>query len=429
MKKFLLFLLLFVTQSTLANLITNTVVDGCSGEVLGINDNVTIEAIFEPINTTCQPGYYLPVNTLKCEQCPSEATCSPGTYSFSETKSRGIVYNDVISYDKPYGCAQNLLGFDDKVSFDAVFRPMVITCNPGYYLLANNIECTQCPENNYCVGGTYTFDETITQGITTCPTTYPNSEIGAGSDTQCYTSCAVDTVSKASKVTGNDYYGNGIDTCEPAECIAGWHIKSGLNLNDTIGEESSTNSAHIDNTGSFNEMNYYGNNTNNQDYYGISDTNSFAVDYGVYGMVTGHGYCSNTQPNNTPNIFDNITDQTGHENATSCYCQINKFTPVGGQETIITSAPWVYNDEASCDKQSCAQQCANSLAHSLEYRYIIFEASTPLKTCEKNTININWNPDNENTHTINQCTYEESIILPSDPVKPGYTFTGWKLVE
>ena len=49
--------------------------------------------------------------------------------------------------------------------------------------------------------------------------------------------------------------------------------------------------------------------------------------------------------------------------------------------------------------------------------------------CTANTINIDWNPDNNGAHTINQCTYEGAIEVPADPVKPGYTFTGWKLVE
>jgi hypothetical protein len=51
-------------------------------------------------------------------------------------------------------------------------------------------------------------------------------------------------------------------------------------------------------------------------------------------------------------------------------------------------------------------------------------------TCAANTINIDWNPDNGGEHTVNQCTYEGAVTLPTpDPVKPGYTFTGWKLLE
>ena len=45
-----------------------------------------------------------------------------------------------------------------------------ITCNEGYYLPANATECTICPGDSYCGGGTYTFNETLAQGITACPT-------------------------------------------------------------------------------------------------------------------------------------------------------------------------------------------------------------------------------------------------------------------
>ena len=49
--------------------------------------------------------------------------------------------------------------------------------------------------------------------------------------------------------------------------------------------------------------------------------------------------------------------------------------------------------------------------------------------CTKKKININWNPDNGGDLIQNVCTYDEDILFPSDPVRPGYTFTGWKLVE
>ena len=51
-------------------------------------------------------------------------------------------------------------------------------------------------------------------------------------------------------------------------------------------------------------------------------------------------------------------------------------------------------------------------------------------TCAANTIYIDWNPDNGGDHIKNMCTYDGEITLPTpDPVKPGYTFTGWKLVD
>lgn len=49
--------------------------------------------------------------------------------------------------------------------------------------------------------------------------------------------------------------------------------------------------------------------------------------------------------------------------------------------------------------------------------------------CVENTININWNPDNGYDTFQSACDYNQEITMPEDPVRPGYTFTGWKLVE
>ena len=50
--------------------------------------------------------------------------------------------------------------------------------------------------------------------------------------------------------------------------------------------------------------------------------------------------------------------------------------------------------------------------------------------CVANEINISWNPDNGADNVQGMCYYGSDVLLPiPDPVKPGYTFTGWKLVE
>ncbi|MBR2511201.1 MAG: InlB B-repeat-containing protein, partial [Alphaproteobacteria bacterium] len=49
--------------------------------------------------------------------------------------------------------------------------------------------------------------------------------------------------------------------------------------------------------------------------------------------------------------------------------------------------------------------------------------------CQNNKININWNSDNGTESVQGMCYYDYGIHMPADPVKPGYTFTGWKLLE
>ena len=121
-----------------------------------------------------------------------------------------------------------------------------------------------------------------------------------------------------------------------------------------------------------------------------------------------------------------------------CYCQMDGFTPTGGTKEIVTSAPWVFDaDHGSADE--CASNCASFCADVLQYdevdnrafRAVVYGALGVSQSgiCSANTINIDWNPDYGGAHTQNMCTYDGAITVPADPVKPGYTFTGWKLVE
>ena len=348
-------------------------------------------------------------------------------------------------------CTVDVLGVSDNnavANTIATWDLKDYECGAGQYLLETetNVECTECPTGSYCPGGTYTV-ESENNGKNTCPTTHPNSATGAGADTQCYTACTVDMVAKATAVTGNDYYGTGTDTCEPTACVAGWHVKPGMDIGETIGEEAGTNSAQIDNTGSFSEMNYDDKGSKGQEYYGISGPMSFAVDYAGKGMLTGHGRCSTqagvrefdwgTQTGGEITIVNNLADETGTEGAKYCYCQVDGFTPTGGDKVMVTSAPWVFTDDRGSAAE-CASGCAGSCANGMQNGHVYVLAfraavmnSLPVSpaTCAANTINIDWNPDNNGAHTINQCTYEGAIEVPADPVKPGYTFTGWKLVE
>ena len=112
--------------------------------------------------------------------------------------------------------------------------------------------------------------------------------------------------------------------------------------------------------------------------------------------------------------------------------------PTNGDKAAIISAPWVWDGNFQYES-SCADSCANVCADfSLSYeeddialaaaRYGALDY-VEVATCAANTINIDWNPDNGGDHTQNMCLYDGAITLPDDPVKPGFTFAGWKLVE
>ncbi len=103
---------------------------------------------------------------------------------------------------------------------------------------------------------------------------------------------------------------------------------------------------------------------------------------------------------------------------------------------ISVDMPWV-----TSDKQEYLQSLETKLYSvvildafgdehvSEDFMKDLEESRNSVSYCAANTINIDWNPDNNGEHIKNMCTYDGSITVPSDPVKPGYTFTGWKLLE
>lgn len=138
--------------------VTENVVAGCNGPMI-------INAVFQKSTYQCNAGYYLPAGAEKCQICPENYTCPGGTYDFDESKSQGLIFDALITENVPNGCKIELSG----KSLVAIYIPTDYSCDAGYYLPANQVECTICKQNNYCPGGIYSFDETIDQGIASCP--------------------------------------------------------------------------------------------------------------------------------------------------------------------------------------------------------------------------------------------------------------------
>ena len=165
MKKFLFILFVLLPGNVMAD-----------KEICG--DTYYYRAEFEPIVYNCGVNQFLPAGAISCEECPVNHTCLGGTYTFNATQTQGLDDGDILVVDAIGSCVKNF-----NKSYSAIFEPITYTCTPGYYLPANMDACTQCPQNNKCVGGTYTFNETTDQGIEACANPTPFAPAGS---TICY---------------------------------------------------------------------------------------------------------------------------------------------------------------------------------------------------------------------------------------------------
>ena len=153
---------------------TETIPDQCGV----INNNLF--AVFSINEYTCASGEFLPAHSLGCESCPNDYTCVGGTYAFDDNEYQGVVKSGrYITHNLTNMCATNA-----PHALVALFTPNEHTCSAGYYMPANTDGCVICPADSYCAGGTYTFDETVAQGVQSCAVGL-YSPTGMSSANQC----------------------------------------------------------------------------------------------------------------------------------------------------------------------------------------------------------------------------------------------------
>ena len=158
MKKIFVLFLLVYSMASMAITVDDF------NNVCGLYAYDNMYATFAPDSYSCESGKFLPANGLGCANCLAGFSCAGGTFDFNEYSDQGLVLlgtNYTINEN-------NVCAVSFPKNLNAKFEPNQYTCNAGYYLPADGIECVQCTLNNACVGGTYAFNETTDQGIVAC---------------------------------------------------------------------------------------------------------------------------------------------------------------------------------------------------------------------------------------------------------------------
>ena len=371
--------------------------------------------------------------------------------AFAEPSNTGTFPNDgYMQEDYTYTNAATADNMDEvyegNVNAIAEYTEIPYSAAEGFYLTGvddnNNAITAQCTSGNFCPGvasTTYENNAFGNTGLQSCSTAtsgaYTLSDAGASSSDQCYRTCDGNvSILHATGVTGNDY-SDGTNTCAPTGCENGWHVKAAVTAPD-IGTGAGTSYGYVNNAGEQKEQ---------ATAFGISDKNTWALDYGNKGIIKGHGRCStrgvvnpwynNNKTFESDHFVSNLTDETGV--GRYCYCQLDSYTPSGGTMQAVSSL-WVFSggyEEADGCANGCASSCALNLRYtssgSLAFRAAMFDSvqSSPAM-CEANVININWsNADAADISANNAgtATYGSDVRTPvkAQTIK-GKTFKGWR---
>ena len=341
--------------------------------------------------------------------------------------------------------------YEGTVNAVAEYEDVLYQIVAGQYLPAGAESPIDCDQSGYfCAGvqnGVY-YDANNNQGLTSCSDAtngaYTLSAGTGDSADSCFRQCDMNNmgtsfadIPHAKTVSGNDYYGNGTDTCVPTECDNGYHVKPATpDLMTVIGVDYDyePRAAYIGLNG---QPSYYASN------YGLMHNGEFVIDYGNRGKIYGYARCSargvenpwldNNRIFESDHFIETLPDSTGQ----NCYCGLDGYTANGSNITIALSGPWVFLREirdASCEDY-CTAECEDALAFpgdSFDGFMGVFLAAYPANSamCEANVININWsNADAEDISANNAgtATYGSDVRTPvkAQTIK-GKTFRGWR---
>ena len=447
----------------------------CTVDVLGVSDNNAVAntiATWDLIDYECPAGQYLleTETSVECTPCPTGSYCPGGTYTVeSENNGKNTCPTDYTSDVGAVGENECYIGCELSCSVNAECPPHSTNCTHSEFKTTGkqfsgdvcNAYPSVCPITNFeCKAG---YNK---QTIGWKDVKLPNVYAGTALVLLSCTPDGKDYTDGQNLSFGNEMDAvvadNGINDCEfvePGHTVAidienniVWVFQYTLNnYNDDIPGIKTVR--YCDDKGIpveecgpvltteyLENANFVYENTGNNYWYILK---YIAVPDPVKMEILNRAF---DEFNNTGNVSSDILlslQKILPENAQILMqnaLQNIATMPPEQQQVVVgtimyymmnkveTNLPWIYGGLSSEQSLPVDEIIPAVFVSGLIYWDEFFPDWT-MSYCTNNTINIDWNPDNDGAHTINQCTYDGAITLPADPVKPGFIFAGWKLLE
>ncbi len=294
-----------------------------------------------------------------------------------------------------------------NTTLTAQWKANTYTCNPGKYLPMLKTQCESCPEDSYCGGGDYTYSTSVNQGITeTCPTEYPDSELGSDAKEDCYNTVIVTkgnipaNCHSATWASCNykDFYGIENETvCTPT--VASVTAKAGAYVN------GATLSCIVCGTGKY------------------QTTNGSTATSCVDDCETGYTITGTTTADHdsSSDCYRVITlDKNGGAGSlgasVTCYQDVECYF---GDSSILTQTGYTFTGGWGTS-QSCTAKTSTFTTPKNSTYYAC-------KTANQYTVSFDANGGTGGQTADVLATYDSTMpaISTTAPTKAGYVFTGW----
>ena len=419
----------------------------CTVDVLGVSDNnatANTIAVWSLNSYECAPGQYLDVtdNVAECTECPIGSYCPGGTFTVEANNSKNACPTDYTSDVAATAetecyvgceaqCVQQECPEHSKNCVNGEFKT-----NGKQYL---NAECNAYP--SLCPILDFNCDTGYTKTLlTVSQLPYEGNFV--------HNSCPLDNdASDKSVVYNYCEYGTGAGEYFVSNDPEDFGIKYVFSVNnygpDTQGVVATTYTDENGEVQTVYTLPYAdfksGLNGGNHVWYRpdellFLDSDErlifdFSMDYLYSGEISQKLYerLENELPPKAQEDVLNAIKELEQDSSLSKMQQVAFRLYKTYTNSVKTDVPWIYLGEY--DEESMN----NSYLREMVEVYSVVLASiypeTGVTYCRYHTINVDWNPDNGGDAIQNMCYYGGGIDVPDDPVRPGYTFMGWKLVE
>ena len=244
-----------------------------------------------------------------------------------------IALADLITQNISNGCYDDTIEIaNNNADLFAIFTPNSHTCASGYFLPANMDECYACGPGQTCVGGTYSFNENISQGIERSTTPPFAQSVQNG--------CVADFIDIDNN---NDTEVYAIFTPNSHTCTAGQYLPAGIDACT----QCPANSYCGGGTFTFNETTDQGIESCGNGYFSPSGSSSSNNCYPhVMHIGNDNIYLKSTKLT-TPSLNVQVGNDIFYANMTTTRIPMNKDT------TRYLHAQWGNNDYYICDDTTC----------------------------------------------------------------------------